>query len=76
MRMLGVADMPPSMETGRCELLLACLGKALTDKRYHIKFQVPSGYISIFRASDINILAFYEPNWKKSGYRDAYAFLH
>ncbi|KAJ6532309.1 hypothetical protein DFH09DRAFT_1408419 [Mycena vulgaris] len=40
MRTLGVADMPPSMETGRCEVLNKCIGKALTDKRYHIKQQI------------------------------------
>ncbi|KAJ7112276.1 hypothetical protein C8R44DRAFT_741965 [Mycena epipterygia] len=40
MRMLGVTDMPSSMETGRCDLLLTCLSKALTDKWYHIKLQL------------------------------------
>ncbi|KAJ6456979.1 hypothetical protein C8R45DRAFT_1110757 [Mycena sanguinolenta] len=37
MRLLGVSDMPPSHETGRCDVLIKVLGKALTDKRYHIK---------------------------------------
>ncbi|KAJ7122382.1 hypothetical protein C8R44DRAFT_876680 [Mycena epipterygia] len=40
MRMLGVTDMPPSMETGQFDLLLTCLSKALTEKRYHIKLQL------------------------------------
>ncbi|KAF7324218.1 hypothetical protein MSAN_02534000 [Mycena sanguinolenta] len=37
MRSLGVSDMPPAYETGRCDVLLKVLGKALTDKRYLIK---------------------------------------
>ncbi|KAJ7504033.1 hypothetical protein B0H11DRAFT_2353041 [Mycena galericulata] len=40
MRALGVADMPPSMETGRCEVLMKVVGKALINKRYHIKNQI------------------------------------
>lgn len=40
MRMLAVADLPPAMETGRCEVLYKCIGKALTDKRCVIKTQV------------------------------------
>ncbi|KAJ7429030.1 hypothetical protein B0H11DRAFT_2267562 [Mycena galericulata] len=40
MRLLSVVDLPPSMETGRCEVLHRCIGKALTDKRCHIKSQV------------------------------------
>jgi hypothetical protein len=40
MRALGISDLPPAMETGRVEVLLKFLSKALTGKRYHIKSQV------------------------------------
>ncbi|KAJ7453825.1 hypothetical protein FB451DRAFT_1408702 [Mycena latifolia] len=40
MRMLGISDMPPSKEVGRCEVLNKIVGKALTDKRYHIKVEI------------------------------------
>ncbi|KAJ7140291.1 hypothetical protein C8R43DRAFT_1018169 [Mycena crocata] len=40
MRMLGVLDLPPPSETGRCEVVLKCIGKALTDKRHYIKSQI------------------------------------
>ncbi|KAJ7479918.1 hypothetical protein FB451DRAFT_1172002 [Mycena latifolia] len=32
--------MPPSKEVGRCEVLNKIVGKALTDKRYHIKVEI------------------------------------
>ncbi|KAJ7673014.1 hypothetical protein DFH06DRAFT_1467435 [Mycena polygramma] len=40
MRVRGIADLPPPYETGRCEVLHKVLGKAMTDRRCHIKFQV------------------------------------
>lgn len=40
MRALGVSDLPPAMETGRVEVLIKVLNKALTNKRYQIKFYV------------------------------------
>ncbi|KAJ7939127.1 hypothetical protein B0H13DRAFT_2300865 [Mycena leptocephala] len=42
MRVLGISDLPPAMETGRVEVLLKFLSKALTGKRYHIKSQIVS----------------------------------
>ncbi|KAJ7622955.1 hypothetical protein B0H17DRAFT_1219130 [Mycena rosella] len=40
MRTLGIADLPPTMETGRCAVLAKVIGKALTDQRHHIKCQI------------------------------------
>ncbi|KAI0355644.1 hypothetical protein OH77DRAFT_302393 [Trametes cingulata] len=40
MRELGVANIPPAHETARCDAVLACIGKALTDCRHHIKNKV------------------------------------
>ncbi|KAJ6564271.1 hypothetical protein B0H19DRAFT_1140662 [Mycena capillaripes] len=40
MRMLSVADLPPSLETGRCEVLMKVINRALIAKRYHIRAQV------------------------------------
>ncbi|KAJ7133712.1 hypothetical protein C8R43DRAFT_1133250 [Mycena crocata] len=40
MRMLGVMDLPPPSETGRCEVVLKCIGKALIDRRHLIKSQI------------------------------------
>ncbi|KAI0349302.1 hypothetical protein OH77DRAFT_1432189 [Trametes cingulata] len=40
MRELGVANVPPAHETARCDAVLACIGKALTDCRHHIKNKV------------------------------------
>ncbi|KAJ6571240.1 hypothetical protein B0H19DRAFT_1064355 [Mycena capillaripes] len=40
MRIMGVADLPPTMETGRCEVANKVVGKALIDKRCHIKTHV------------------------------------
>ncbi|KAJ6544691.1 hypothetical protein B0H10DRAFT_2133763 [Mycena sp. CBHHK59/15] len=42
MRALGISDLPPAMETGRVEVLLKFLRKALTAKRYLIKSQIVS----------------------------------
>ncbi|KAJ6631672.1 hypothetical protein B0H10DRAFT_1979731 [Mycena sp. CBHHK59/15] len=42
MRALGISDLPPAMETGRVEVLLKFLSKALTAKRYLIKSQIVS----------------------------------
>ncbi|KAJ7920516.1 hypothetical protein B0H13DRAFT_2319419 [Mycena leptocephala] len=42
MRALGISDLPPAMETGRVEVLIKYLSKALTAKRYHIKSQIVS----------------------------------
>ncbi|KAJ7044280.1 hypothetical protein C8F04DRAFT_1250223 [Mycena alexandri] len=40
MRTVGVAQLPPTFETGRCEVLNKVLGKACIDKRCHIKTEV------------------------------------
>ncbi|KAJ7030648.1 hypothetical protein C8F04DRAFT_1236456 [Mycena alexandri] len=40
MRELGVSDLPPAMETGRVDVLLKFLNKALTTKRYQIKYHL------------------------------------
>ncbi|KAJ7444264.1 hypothetical protein B0H11DRAFT_1931200 [Mycena galericulata] len=40
MRTLQVKDLPPAMETGRCDVVLKYIGKALTDKRFLIKKQI------------------------------------
>jgi hypothetical protein len=40
MRALGISDLPLAMETGRVEVLIKFLSKALTTKRNHIKTQV------------------------------------
>ncbi|KAJ7940035.1 hypothetical protein B0H13DRAFT_2300100 [Mycena leptocephala] len=37
MRTLNIADLPPSRETGRCEVVSECIGGALTTKRYQVK---------------------------------------
>jgi hypothetical protein len=45
MRALGISDLPPA-KTGRVEVLIKYLSKALTGKRYHIKSQVCAFVIS------------------------------
>ena len=40
MRELNVTDVPPKHETGRCDMMLACIGKALTDTRCSVKSEV------------------------------------
>ncbi|KAJ7811520.1 hypothetical protein B0H13DRAFT_2448054 [Mycena leptocephala] len=42
MRALGISDLPLAMETGRVEVLIKFLSKALTTKRNHIKTQIVS----------------------------------
>ncbi|KAJ7899601.1 hypothetical protein B0H14DRAFT_2556658 [Mycena olivaceomarginata] len=42
MRALGISDLPLTMETGRVEVLIKFLSKALTTKRNHIKTQIVS----------------------------------
>ncbi|KAJ6538142.1 hypothetical protein B0H19DRAFT_1181806 [Mycena capillaripes] len=46
MRMLSVADLPPSLETGRCEVLMKVINRALIAKRYHIRAQISASLIS------------------------------
>lgn len=41
MRLLGVGDLPPPMETGRSDVLLTAIGSSLTTKRFLLKQQVP-----------------------------------
>ncbi|KAJ6559656.1 hypothetical protein B0H19DRAFT_1145579 [Mycena capillaripes] len=49
MRMLNVEDLPSSLETGRCEVLMKVINRALIAKRYHIKAQIVTSLISTTR---------------------------
>ncbi|KAJ6625359.1 hypothetical protein B0H10DRAFT_2212029 [Mycena sp. CBHHK59/15] len=40
MRLIGIMELPPASETGRCDVVLACISKALTEWRCHIKTQM------------------------------------
>lgn len=40
MRELKVEDLPPTSETGRCDVVLSVISKALTDARCQIKTEV------------------------------------
>ncbi|KAJ6612615.1 hypothetical protein B0H10DRAFT_1952180 [Mycena sp. CBHHK59/15] len=37
MRAIGVAEIPPPSETGRCDIVIQCLSKSLTDWRCQVK---------------------------------------
>ncbi|KAJ6511524.1 hypothetical protein C8R47DRAFT_737294 [Mycena vitilis] len=40
MRAIGIAQLPPPHETGRCEVLRQCVNGHLIQKRYHIRAQI------------------------------------
>ncbi|KAJ6622969.1 hypothetical protein B0H10DRAFT_2213977 [Mycena sp. CBHHK59/15] len=40
MRLIGIMELPPASETSRCDVVLTCISKALTEWRCHIKTQM------------------------------------
>ncbi|OJT12656.1 hypothetical protein TRAPUB_10799 [Trametes pubescens] len=53
----NLSGLPPPYETGRCAIIEACIGKAMTDCRHHIKTKVNESLKADARAKDIASLA-------------------
>ncbi|KAI0915349.1 hypothetical protein AcV5_003844 [Taiwanofungus camphoratus] len=56
MRELNVADLSPASETGWCDVIIACIGKGLTDWRCHVKNQIIKSVQEKENARDIATL--------------------
>lgn len=56
MRELNVAEIPPTRETGRCELVQTVIAKGLTDWRHHVKVTVRPDEAAIALSFDAHFL--------------------